>query len=137
MLDEEVIRRRIMHALEQRVLHDGNPELREYFTVVANMTTSPLGGVRQEEDGISGAADGEIEQAALLLCHHDADGDGLLSDNEFFHLIQLVASQTGETYSDDHLATAFMQADLDRSGFIDLNELLCLRHRQMRFEFFS
>ncbi len=129
--DAEVITRRIVNALERRVLHDKNVELRGYFEKVAAKTTSPLGGASPEEDGISGASDEDIEQTALLLCHHDYDGDGLLSPTEFSAVIELVAAQSGASYTSDHIERTFSQCDIDRSGFIDLNELLLLRHRHV------
>lgn len=125
--DAKVVTRRIMIALERRVLNDKNVELRGYFEQVAAKTTSPLGGASAEEDGISGASDEDIEQTALLLCHHDSDGDGLLSPTEFSALLELVSAQVGTSYTSAHIDQKFSQYDIDRSGFIDLNELLLLR----------
>ena len=125
----DVVLRRVMGALERSVLHKENPELRDYFAQVISATTSVLGGVRPEEDGISGASDDELEQSALLLCHHDTDGDGLLAPSEFAAVIELVTSQSGSNYTPEHVEGTFAQCDIDRSGFIDLNELLLLRRR--------
>ena len=127
----ELVSRRVMGALEKRVLSAKSVELRGYFQNLAASITSPLDGGPPEEDGITGASDEEIEQTALLLCHHDGDGDGLLAPAEFAAVIELVASQAGVEYSPDHIEKTFAQCDIDRSGFIDLNELLLLRQRKV------
>mmetsp|Transcript_36133 Transcript_36133/g.95222 ORF Transcript_36133/g.95222 Transcript_36133/m.95222 type:complete len:142 (-) Transcript_36133:90-515(-) len=131
-INPEVIARRVMTALQARVLHSSNQELHAYFDKVVQATTSPLGGAPPEEDGISNTSNKDIEQCALLLCHHDADGDGLLAPAEFAAVIELIASQTGATYSPQHIEKIFSESDIDRSGFIDLNELCLLRTRRKR-----
>ena len=47
--DAKVVTRRIMNALERRVLNDKNVELRGYFEQIAQKTTSPLGGALAED----------------------------------------------------------------------------------------
>ena len=53
-------------------------------------------------------------------------GDGLLSRDEFVALLGLVAAKAGHTYTHEHLASMFTEADLDCNGVLDLNELLLL-----------
>ena len=127
-LTDEVVVERLIRALERQVLTVHNPELRGYFELVAQECTSAMG----EDDGISGASDVDLEQVALLLCHHDRDGDGKLSPEEFSALIELTFSQTGISYGSEHVAKVFHEADVDSSGFVDLNELLLLRRRPQR-----
>ena len=129
-LEPEVLKRRVLGALERRVLTQQNPELRAYFERVIEACTSPYSG-NGEDDGVTAASDDDLEQAALLLCHHDVDGDGVLGPDEFTSLIELTISQTGEAVAADQLAQLFSQADVDESNFIDLNELLLLRRAQL------
>ena len=124
-LTPEVLHRRVMTALERRVLDPTTNELRGYFDSVCAATTSPFSDAAL--DAISGASDEDLEQTALLLCHHDLDGDGKLSPTEFAAVIELTASQTGVHYDADHVEKTFRSADVDLSGFVDLNELLLLR----------
>ena len=53
-------------------------------------------------------------------------GDGLLSRDEFVALLGLVAAKAGHTYTHEHLAAMFTEADLDCNDVLDLNELLLL-----------
>ena len=53
-------------------------------------------------------------------------GDGLLSREEFVALLGLVAAKAGHTYTQEHLASMFTEADLDCNDVLDLNELLLL-----------
>ena len=129
ILDPQLLRSRVLGALERRVLSPNTAELRTYFETVISATTSPFGG-GPEDDGVSGASDEDIEQTCLILCHHDADGDGKLSPTEFAAVIDLTANQGGIQYAVDHVERTFQQADIDGSGFIDLNELILLRRRK-------
>ena len=52
---------------------------------------------------------------------------GLLNREEFAAIIDLVAGQTGQSYTVEHVDKCFLQADVDGSGLIDLNELLLYR----------
>ena len=79
-----------------------------------------------QQDGFSSTTDDELEQAALLFAHFDMDSDGLLSRAEFFGLLGLVAAKAGHTYSEEHLTAMFAEADINRDGALDLNELLIL-----------
>lgn len=54
------------------------------------------------------------------------DSDGLLSRAEFFGLLGLVAAKAGHAYSEEHLTAMFAEADINRDGALDLNELLIL-----------
>lgn len=120
------VRERITGALERRVLGKHNPELRGYFDHVIEQMASPYLG-SGEDDAISGSSDEDLEQTALLLCHHDADGDGLLSREEFGAIVDQVASQTSQSFSAEHVERCFLEADVDGSGAIDLNELCLYR----------
>ena len=82
-----------------------------------------------DNDAVSGSSDDDLEQTALLLCHYDADGDGVLSSAEFSALATLVAGQTGQSFAEEHVGRCFLQADVDGSGAIDLNELLLYRRK--------
>ena len=130
---EAEVTSRILGALEHRVLTPANPELRGYFAMAATRTTSPFGGTG-DDDAISKASDQDIEQTALLFCHYDADGDGVLNYDEFAAVVELVSAQTGMSLSGEHVDRCFRTADVDSSGGIDLNELLLYRatsaHRQ-------
>jgi hypothetical protein len=119
----EEVHRRVMGALERRVLTATNQELRKYFQAVVDQTGSPLTGSGQD-DAISSASDEDLEQTSLLLCHYDADGDGLLSRDEFAALVSLAGGHSGQEFSPEHVERCFAQADVDLSGAIDLNELL-------------
>lgn len=114
----------LIRALEPRVLQppDATAELRSYFCTVALAAESAHGG----EDGFSGTSDEELEQAALLFAHFDADSDGLLSRDEFIALLGLVSAKAGTNYEHEHLVGMFADADIDRNGVLDLNELLVL-----------
>jgi hypothetical protein len=122
----ELVRRRVLRALERRVLTPDTPELRDYFERAIGAMSS-LYDHSADVDGVSRASDADLEQTALLLCHHDVDGDGLLSPAEFAAIVDLTSSQTGEAFDADHVAIVFRNADVDESGAIDLNELLLLR----------
>ena len=115
----------IISALEPHVLQPAAEtlELRGYFETVAYKIES-IASI--EDDGVSGTPAEVIEQTALLFCQHDADGDGLLSPEEFGRLIELISSQTGESYLPEHVERVFRQCDIDANGFIDFNELLLL-----------
>ena len=63
---------------------------------------------------------------ALLFAHFDADSDGLLSRDEFVALLGLVSAKAGTNYEHEHLIGMFADADIDRNGVLDLNELLVL-----------
>ena len=52
------------------------------------------------------------------------------SRSEFAAVIDLTANQGGIQYAVDHVERTFQQADIDGSGFIDLNELILLRRRK-------
>ena len=117
---------RVIGALEQRVLTRHNKELRGYFERVVEQCASPFAGTG-EDDAISASSNADIEQTALLLCHHDADGDGLLSREEFSSIVDLVAGQTGQRFTAEHVDRCFLEADADGSGTVDLNELLLYR----------
>ena len=64
-----------------------------------------------------------------MRADYDGDGDGVLSHAEFAALAELVGGQTGQTFSPEHIDKCFRQADVDGSGYIDLNELLLYRRR--------
>lgn len=119
----EVVRRRVFAALEHQVLTPANPELRAYFERMVDAVTSIFAG-GADADGVSGASDVDIEQAALLVCHLDADADGLLSPSEFAMIADLSAGQSGEGYAPENVQLVFREADLDASGYLDLNEML-------------
>ena len=119
-LSSEVASRRIIAALERRVLTTANPELRMYFERMVSAIESPYG--LGNDDAISSASDADLEQTAILLCHYDLDQDGRLSPVEFAALADLIASQTGSTHTKEHVEKMFIRADIDESGFIDLNE---------------
>lgn len=114
----------LIRALEPRVLQPPHEriELRNYFSTVALAAESAHSG----DDGFSSTTDDELEQAALLFAHFDMDSDGLLSREEFFGLLGLVAAKAGHTYSEEHLTAMFAEADINRDGVLDLNELLLL-----------
>ena len=128
MLSREEVHARLFAALEHRVLHAHNKELRGYFERVLEQIASPFAG-SGEDDAISSSSDDDLEQTALLFCHHDADGDGVLSHDEFAAIVDLVAGQTGQTYTPEHVDHCFLQADVDGSGAIDLNELLLYKQK--------
>ena len=128
LLTRDEVRARLFRALEANVLGPHNLELRGYYERVVEQLASPFSGAG-EDDAISGCSDDDLEQSAVLFCHHDSDGDGLLSRDEFVAVIDMVASQTGQSFTAEHVDHCFQQADVDRSGAIDLNELLLLRAR--------
>ena len=131
LLTESEVRQRILRVLGRRVLHAHNRELAGYFEMMAAQCSSPFSG-SGETDAISGTSDEDLEQTALLLCHHDADGDGLLSRKEFASLVELVASQTGQAFSAEHVERCFRVADVDDSGALDLNEVLLYARRHVK-----
>lgn len=93
--------------------------------------SSPFGRVGAD-DGISTSSDEDIEQTALLFCHYDQDGDGLLNASEFAAVAELVAGKTGQSFSSEHIERCFRKADIDANGVIDLNELLLYSQRRRR-----
>lgn len=117
---------RIMSALERKVLQPpaATALLRGYFDkMIEAIETAYSAG----DDGVSAAPLDELEQTALLFAHYDADGDGLLSRDEFADLIELVSSQTGQPYSSEHVDKVFRMTKRNGSDSIDFNELLLLR----------
>ena len=116
----------LLRALEPNVLQppEATAELRAYFCTVALAVQSA--GAAGVDNAFVGTDDVELEQAALLFAHFDADGDGLLSRDEFVALLGLVAAKAGHAYSHEHLAAMFTEADLDCNEVLDLNELLLL-----------
>lgn len=122
------VRHRVLRALERRVLSGNKEELRGYFEVVIAQIASPFAGAG-EDDAISSSSDEDIEQTALVFCHYDLDGDGLLSLSEFMALAQLAEGETGQTFSDEHVERCFQKADVDANGVIDFNELMLYSRR--------
>ena len=128
VLSREEVHARVFGALDRRVLGPHNAELRAYFERCFEQCASPFGGTGQD-DAISSSSDDDIEQTALLFCHHDTDGDGVLSRDEFAAVVDMVAGTTGQRFTVEHVDRCFQQADVDGSGAIDLNELLLYRTR--------
>eukprot|EP00966_Prymnesium_polylepis_P321596 7377902-Prymnesium_polylepis.2 len=119
--------RRVMRALERRVLNDRTAELRGYFEMVCRNMRS-LGAMGGEE-ALSATTDEDLEQLALLFAHYDLDSDGLLSRDEFSALLALIAEKDGgAAYSGDHLDKLFLDFDVDGNQVIDFNELLLLHN---------
>ena len=100
----------------------GSDTLTAYFDVALSRVESNWAG----DDGFHGTNDATLEQTALLLMHFDADGDGALSPAEFAALIGMVSAKTGQTFVADDVDKMFRDADIDRNGYVDLNELLLL-----------
>ena len=124
----EEIKARLFKALEINILGPHNIELYGYFETMAEQIASPYLGAG-EDDAISTSSDDDLEQTALLFCHHDADGDGVLNHDEFSAVIDMVAARTGMAVSDEHIDKIFAEADVDGSGVIDFNELCLYRQR--------